>query len=483
MKGVIATGHPLVTEAAARLLREGGNAFDAVAAAGFAASVVEPGLTNLGGGGYLLARPSSREPIVFDFFVDTPGRGLPQRALEPHFFPVTVRFPASEQEFNVGLGSAAVPGTLKGLVHIQRRLGRRSLAQVVAPAIALARDGVVLTELQAYVLELLTPIMALQEDGRRIYTRAGRSLRAGETLTNPELARFLEALPEDQGESFYQGGDARRIAADMREGGGLVTASDLASYQVIERAPLEAEYRGHTLLTNPPPALGGSLIALATSLLEGRDFARAARGSAAHLSSLAETMMEVEHRRQLVGVPSVQRGTTHASIYDSEGNIASMTTSNGEGSGYIVPGTGVMLNNMLGEEDLHPDGFHASPPGERVSSMMSPSILLANGDPRLVLGSGGSKRIRTALMQVLSNCVDFGAGVREAVEAPRLHWDGAVLQVEPGFEPASLRALRERWEVNEWPEPNLYFGGVHAVSPQGEAVGDFRRGGAGCVVE
>ena len=172
------------------------------------------------------------------------------------------------------------------------------------------------------------------------------------------------------------------------------------------------------------------------------------------------------------------RGTTHVSVVDCEGNVASMTTSNGEGSGYIVPGTGIMLNNMMGEDDLHPDGFHASPPGQRVASMMSPSLLENQGRVELVIGSGGSKRIRTAITQVVSNVVDFGRELREAVEAPRMHWDGETMQVEPGVSESALALLRDRMDVNVWQARNVYFGGVHAVMPAGRAAGDPRRGGA-----
>jgi gamma-glutamyltranspeptidase/glutathione hydrolase len=154
-----------------------------------------------------------------------------------------------------------------------------------------------------------------------------------------------------------------------------------------------------------------------------------------------------------------------------------MTTSNGEGSGYIVPGTGIMLNNMLGEDDLHPDGFHASPPGMRVASMMSPSLLLRGEQIRLVLGSGGSKRIRTAMLQVISHVVDFGMSIKRAVEAPRLHWDGTHVQIEPGFSGTTLTTLQQRWKINQWSVQDVYFGGVNVVSPSGEGAGDPRRGG------
>lgn len=483
MNGVVATGHAVVSDAAAHLLREGGNAFDAIVAAGFAASVAEPGFTSLGGGGFLLARTREGEEILFDFFVDTPGRGAGSARLEPHFFPVTVRFPASDQVFNAGLGSAAVPGVLAGLLHVHERLGRRPLRQVLAPAVALARGGVVVSAFQAYVLGLLLPIFSLSEDGRRLYAPGGRAPAAGERLRNPELADLLEGLADDRGRRFYEGAAACRVAADMRAGQGLLTEEDLASYTVVERPPLAVEYRDHRLLTNPPPSLGGSLVALGLALLAEHDLARLGADSPAHAEALGAALVEMERRRAAGELRVFSRGTTHASVADAEGNVASMTTSNGEGSGYVVPGTGVMLNNMLGEDDLHPEGFHAGPPGQRVASMMAPSLVSGAEGVRLVLGSGGSKRIRTAILQAVSRAIDFDAAAAEAVEAPRMHWDGERLQVEPGLPDAALEALRRRWPVNLWPERSLYFGGVHAVAPsRGEAAGDPRRGGAARVV-
>jgi gamma-glutamyltranspeptidase/glutathione hydrolase len=165
-------------------------------------------------------------------------------------------------------------------------------------------------------------------------------------------------------------------------------------------------------------------------------------------------------------------------VADAEGNVASLSTSNGEASGYVVPGTGVMLNNMLGEDDLHPDGFHASPPGVRVSSMMAPTVVLGADGVELVLGSGGSARIRTAILQTISAVVDFGLDPADAVGRPRIHWDGAAFQVEPGFASESVAALAELGPINAWAELNLYFGGVHAVSPYGHGGGDPRRAGA-----
>ncbi len=498
-QGLVASGHELVSQAVITVLEAGGNAFDGVVAAGFAGAVTEQTLTSLGGGGFLLARTSTRrgpaEAIFFDFFVNTPGLGR-RTSGEPHFFPVVVDFGNSQQTFNIGLGSVAVPGTLKGLLHVHARLGRLPLQEVVAPAIALAR-GHRLNTFQAGFLGLLKPIVSMTDTGRTLYLPHGTLLQPGDQLVNTAMAEFLEQLVEDRGASFYQGDIARQIDQDMRAGQGLLTGDDLAAYQVIERQPLHIPYHGRTLLTAPPPSLGGTLIGLSLSLLDRLQWPTP-WGSGDHLLFLAGLMQEVEKRRQ-EGITSPEklaaflqgqgawqsvehirvcsRGTTHVSVADSEGNVASMTCSNGEGSGYFAPGTGIMLNNMMGEDDLHPDGFHTGVPGERVGSMMAPSILVGDAGVELVLGSGGSKRIRTAMVQVLTQIVDFQRDPATAVHAPRIHWDGNMIQMEPGFAPEAVRHLARRMAVNVWDNQSMYFGGVHLVVPGREGVGDPRRGG------
>lgn len=499
-KSVVATGHKLVSKAAADILLMGGNAFDAAVAAGFAGAVAEQTLTSLGGGGFLLARTGGNdgpvEEIFFDFFVDTPGRGL-QEMPDPHFFPVTIDFGGSGQVFNIGLGSVAVPGTLKGLLHVHERLGRIPLGDVLQPAIELAK-GHRLNDFQASFLKMLHPIMTLTETGRDLYEPGGSYLRSGDVLSNNDMAGFLQQLVSDKGYSFYCGDIARQIELDMREGQGMLTLEDLSSYQVIERKPLAVQYRDHTLLTGPPPSIGGSLIALSLSLLEKMEPVDQ-WGSTEYVLRTAALMQEVERLREeslktpeailqylengdmqscIDNVRSFSRGTTHLSISDQDGNVASMTCSNGEGSGYFAPGTGIMLNNMMGEDDLHPEGFHSSPPGIRVGSMMSPSVVLKNDEVRLVLGSGGSKRIRTAMAQVISQIIDFRKDIDEAVHAPRIHWDGEILQMEPGFPEEVVEEAAQNISLNHWDEQNIYFGGVHTVVPGVAGVGDSRRGGA-----
>ena len=481
-QGLVAAGNPATARAAAEILDAGGNAFDAAVAAGFAAAVAEPLLTGLGGGGFLLARPAEGDAVVYDFFVDTPGLGLGEMPT-PHFLPVTIQFPGSAQDFNVGRGSAAVPGALAGYLEVHRRLGRLPLADVVAPAIGLAEVGITLDPFQASVIELLWPIVTLSDEGARWYGRDGRPRQAGDVVRNHELGAFMADVARDPDDGFYRGPLADRVAADMVAGDGLITAVDLAAYRVEVRRPLAVGFRDRIVLTNPAPAFGGALVALGLQLV-GEHRLDGSSPAAEHVAR-AECLVELEELREAGQVLRRLRatgGTTHVSVADAEGNVAAMTTSNGENSGYVVPGTGVMLNNMLGEDDLHPDGFHGAPAGERVSSMMSPMIVMRDGEVEAVLGSGGSKRIRSALVQVVTALVDDGLDARAAVERSRLHWDGEVLQVEPGFDESILDALAESWPVNRWEEHNMYFGGPHVVRPGVDAAGDPRRGGAAVVV-
>ncbi len=458
------------------VLEAGGNAYDAAVAAGFVAAVAEPCLSSLGGGGFLLASTADRQEVVFDFFVDTPGRGRPADAPPPQLDPVTVRFKSADQVFHIGHGAVAVPGCLPGYLHVHERLGRLPLSEVVAPAIGHARDGLVLGPGQASVVRLLEPIMTANEEGRTRYLVDGEILPDDGEVVNAPLAAFLTAIADGTISGFDDPDVARTIADDMAANGGAMTAEDLQAYRVVERRPLAAWHRGARLITNPPPSYGGTLIVRALNALSSDGGPMPPFGSGAALIRLAEVLDEVT-RFHTAPRPLSTKGTTHVSIADGEGNLAAMTTSNGSCSGVFLPGTGIMANNIMGEEDLHPAGFHTAAAGERVGSMMSPSVLFPPADEPIVLGSGGSERIRSALTQVLVNVLDHDLALDVAVLAPRLHWDGRSIQLEPGFDPEAVALLAERRPVNVWQETDLYFGGVHAVGPSGACVGDPRRGG------
>ncbi|QXC61487.1 gamma-glutamyltransferase family protein [Aquihabitans sp. G128] len=284
-RGVVAAGHEAAADAAAAMLDAGGNAFDAVVAAGFASAVCEPGFTSLGGGGYLLARTADGRDTVHDFFVDTPGRGRPEGGAAPVFEEVSVSFAAAVQTFHCGPGSVAVPGVLAGYLHVHGRLGRLPLADVVAPAAALATDGVAVSPSQAEDLTLLAPILARTPASRDVFFPGGQLLGAGDTLRNPALGAYLAKLGRDPQDTFYRGDGARRFARQLADQGGLLTEEDLHAYRVIEREPLRLRYRDRTVLTNPPPTFGGALLGVALARLDRvaelppRRFARAGRGA------------------------------------------------------------------------------------------------------------------------------------------------------------------------------------------------------------
>ncbi|MEM7734248.1 MAG: gamma-glutamyltransferase [Deinococcota bacterium] len=490
------SGHPEVTKAAITMLDAGGNAFDAIVAAGLAASVAEPALTSLAGGGFLLAK-NQQGARLFDFFADTPT--LPSKLPDNlDFEAVTVYFPGSTQVFHAGLGSVAVPGTLKGLLHAHTHLGRMPLHDVAEPTIQLARDGLAINSAQEHVMAIITPIMTLSAPAKALYAPKGHSLRADDWFTNPQLAAFLDALP-GSADDFYLGELAGRIAEEMTAGGGLLTKQDLAQYQVIEREPLRYQYREFELLTNPAPSFGGGLIAVALELLSRRPVRHTdITTSPERALALAQCLYDTDQlRKQGVLHPDALEtpqpdapilrssgGTTHMSVCDDAGNAASMTLSAGEGAGYLAADTGIMYNNMLGEDDLFPEGFHRFASNSRVASMMSPSMICdAQGQVQMVLGTGGSKRIRTTLFQMISHLLDANMPLEAATSTPRMHWDGAQLQLEPGFSDEVVQSLESAFPLNMWSQPNLYFGGVHAVSSHGEAVGDARRGGAAQVLQ
>ena len=476
----VAAGNADTAAAAASVLQAGGNAVDAAVAAGFASAVTEPGLSSLGGGGFLLWAPPEGPERLLDFFVDAPGRGRPQDGRTPTFLPVTVRFVGADQVFHAGWGSVAVPGCLDGYLHAARELGRLPLSEVVAPATELARSGTVVDDAQGALLALLEEILTLTADGREVFAPGGRLLRPGDRMRNPALADLLD----DVARGAVTGAAAFAPALEQASsaGGGRLTADDLRAYAVVERAPLRVAYRGAGVVTNPPPSFGGALVLSALAELERSP---ASDGSPEAVVRLADALARMSERH--VAAPRAVRGTTHVSVVDGDGGLAAMTMSNGSCSGVFVPGTGVQLNNVMGEADLHPQGFSATAPGLRIGSMMAPTVLRLPDGTRTALGSGGSERIRSALLCTLTALVDRGDDLAAAVSAPRLHWDRSVLQVEPGLPAPVLAALQASRPAAQWSRRDLYFGGVHAVArrPDGtvDAAGDARRAGATAVVE
>jgi gamma-glutamyltranspeptidase / glutathione hydrolase len=513
-RGAVAAGHPLTAEAGARVLRDGGNAVDAAVAAVLTSFVTESPLTGLGAGGFMLVHDPAQKDVLLDFFVEVPGRSVGERRSE--LVPIPVYFsPESPQVFNVGAASCGVPGTAAGLAQALERFGSVPLAELVREPARLARDGVEVNAQQAFIFHILEPILTHQPEGTAIYAPEGRILGERERFVFSELGDALERYGAEGPEPFYRGEVARQVSGWVVERGGTLGSDDLAAYTPQVREPVSAGYAGRDVLTNPPPSSGGVLIAFALTLLDAAgssdigtvvaamEEAQVARTEAFFhglyeegfvREFLASERLEDAAGRIRSGKRPPERGqsgpgdrlgsTTHITAVDADGRCASVTCSNGTGSGVIVPGTGVHVNNMLGEEDLNPLGFHVTPPGRRVPSMMSPTVVLRDGQLEMGLGSGGSNRIRSAVLQTIIRVIADGMDAQEAVSAPRVHFEAGAVQAEPGVDESGLDTLAARgYQLVHWQERNLFFGGVHAVARDpgtGELSGggDPRRGGA-----
>ncbi len=509
--GIVAAGHPDTANAAATILADGGNAFDACLAALFASCVAEPVLSSLGGGGFLLTQTDNHDPLLYDFFAHTPTRKPPPHDLD--FYPIIANFGTVQQEFHIGMGSIAVPGVVRGVFAIHRDLCSLPLSVIADPALQLARTGVKINSFQHYISTIVAPIIESSTQALKIHeckSLPGKIAPNGGVVQHEALANVISALIREGEDLFYQGELAQQLSQECNDRGGALRLEDLARYRVEIRTPLSLRYRSALLHTNPAPSIGGTLIAFTLALLERQNLNDMQHHGAEHLKNLANAMQitqQLRHRHsidsyldasvsdQILSRASIEsyheilrkhtsfsRGTTQISVADNKGNLASMTLSNGEGSGYVLPGTGIMLNNMLGEEDLNPSGFHQWPEDKRIASMMAPTLaLLSNGD-QIVTGSGGSNRIRSAILQVLINLIDFNKDVTTAVEDARIHFESGLLNLEEGFPEDTVKSLAQEFsQYHLWSEKNLFFGGAHTVvrNCRGELQGhgDSRRGG------
>lgn len=435
MQGAIAAGNRVTAEVGARILGEGGNAIDACIAAAFAAAVAEGPLTGPTGGGFLLAWVEG-DVTVLDCFFAAPTRPLGE--LED----LTVDFGDSTQSYHVGAGSVAVPGLVAGLEEAHRRFASVPWPRLVEPAIDLAERGLDATEAQLFLHLILTGILQRDDGGRRIYG-------VPERIETADFVPTLERISDAGSQAV------RELIPEL--------ADDIATYRVATPEPLRVHVGPLEVLTTPAPSRGGAIVAAALQAL-------------ADAETLTERARALRHGYE-AAPPLAVAGTTHISVIDAAGNAAALSSTLGAGSGIFRGGT--QLNNMLGELDIV--GHAPKSPGERLASMMAPTLLLENGRPRLALGSAGSVRLAGAIAQV-ADAVLRGVPVEEAIERPRIHVDGDILHLEGGL----MEVAPEGWKTVRWAGRNLYFGGVAAVERRADgslaAAGDPRRGGHGIVV-
>ncbi len=441
MRGAIAAGHPLTAEAGARVLGDGGNAVDALLAAAFTAFVTEGPLTGPAGGGFALVHEPGGATTMLDCFFRVPARGLGEMD------ELVIDFGDSgTQVFHIGEGSVAVPGLLVGLEEIHGRFATRAWSELVEPAIELARDGFVRDEPREMLHAILDGILLRDEGGRRIYGDPAR-------VRTADAAVALERV-RDSG--------AAMVADLIPE-----YAGDLRAYRALPMEPLAVEVLGR--IVHSTPSQGGGVVQRILALL-------AEKGD----PSLEDEARAVADAYGPLGSGPLP-GTTHISVVDGTGMAAALSSTLGSGSGVFRDGT--QLNNMLGELDVI--GSHEKTSGERLASMMTPTLVLDAARPELVIGSAGSVRLAGAIAQVTWRILN-GMHVATAIRAPRLHVEATTLHLEGGWPDADVATLPSSWDVNRWDAPNLFFGGVQAVqSIDGghlEAAGDPRRGGVGIVV-
>ena len=514
--GAIAAGDHRTAEAGLYALRQGGNAVDAALAAGLTASVVEPIFTGFGGGGVAVVRSGRDGGIrAHDFFATAPG--LRRRGpAAPPMTAVPVDYGVEVQTFHVGAAAVSVPGIAAGYEDLHRRYGALPLEVIAEPAVDLARNGFRVGGNLPVTANLIRAVLEQDPALGALYMPDGAVVSDGVVLHRHDLADTLERFAAEGARPFYQGDLADSMLSFAGGPAGQLTEADLLAYRAETREPLQCAYRDSVAFMSPPPGAGGALLAYAFGLLQRAVgpvggmtsdalllFARI-MGAAddrrdsrffAQLDS-ASFLDEVLSEANLAAVAAALAGepgagppdrtvgsTTQISVADENGWVVSYTSSNGETCGWMLPGTGVLLNNFLGEEDLQgPDGTGRAP-GQRIRTMMTPTILQLADGSFAALGSGGANRIRSAVMQGIVHLVDRGVSPREAVLHPRIHFEEGTCRIEmPGFDAGEDADLEQHLgPIVRYPELHMYFGGLHVVClhPDGsfDGAGDPRRSG------
>ncbi len=478
------------------ILQKGGNAVDAAVATGFALAVTYPRAGNIGGGGFMLIHLAARnEDIAIDYRETAPSATTPDVFLDDKGNPD----PRKSRDSGLAVG---VPGTVAGFALALEKYGsgKFTLAQLLAPAIEAARNGVEIIDDLSDSLPVAQTRLARWPSTWPIFLNSdGTTLTSDQDLIQPDLATTLRTIAREGARGFYEGPVAEKIAAAVRQAGGRMTADDLTNYQPIERKPVRGSYRGYDIVSMPPPSSGGVHLIEMLNILEGYDLAKLGAGSVAALHLEIEAMKRAYADRAVFlgdpetvkvpvkgltsksyaatlratigdkatpaadvkpGKPAAHEGdnTTHFSVIDADGNaVANTYTLNfSYGLGLVAAGTGVLLNNELDDFTAKPGasnafglvGFEANlpGPGKRPLSSMTPTIVLKDGKPFLLTGTPGGSRIITAVLQNVVNVIDFGMDAAAAVGAPRLHhqWQPDDVIAEPGFPPETLRALAER---------------------------------------
>ncbi|MFW6083915.1 MAG: gamma-glutamyltransferase [Gemmatimonadota bacterium] len=494
----IASSTKMAADAGAEVAREGGNAVDAAIAAAWAAAVAEPGICAPGCGGFVTVWAPDADPVTIDGYIEMPGRGLPRERFGTGTREVHLEY-GGGVTLHVGYGSVGTPGGPAALERASGEYGRVPWRILLEPAIELARRGFPLTAAARHYLEYSAePVFGWHPDSRRALHREDGSLKGeGETIHVEHLAESLERLASHGASDLYTGEIGRAVAADVQANGGLLTAEDLAAYEPIVRPSSTGVVDGWTVATNPPPAIGGVTLGAMLGLMVGRPRGEWTEDDVIHLVDVQARVLgfrreRVDLREDVVAAIDELRAafaspsTVHTSTVDGDGLGCAITLSAGYGSGVMVPGTGLWLNNCLGEVELNRRGLHAWPVGARLVSNMAPTVARSPAGAVLAIGSPGADRITTAILQVFVNHASAGMALQEAVDHPRLHVEdtdaGPRVAAEPGVpDPVDIDMPRRRFDAR-----SMYFGGVGVASWSDEdglrAAADPRRASASTIV-
>ncbi len=487
--GMVSSASRLASEVGMETLRNGGNAVDAAVATAFALAVTWPSAGNIGGGGFLVYHGNDGHATTFDF-----REKAPLAATEEMYLGVDGRVANNSNHF--GPLAIGVPGTVAGLWKAHQELGKLPWAALVAPAVRLAREGIPISYTLQWSFTRNARRFQQYPSSAAVFLKAdGSFYELGDLWLQPDLAATLELIQQNGRDGFYAGENARRLAAFMADIGGLITEEDLALYEAIEREPIRSSYRGHEIISMPPPSSGGVVLVEMLNILEGFDLAEMGHNSAQYLHVLTETMRRAyADRAEHLGDPDFNEGmpverlvskqyadslrasidlerasasdpeqfaqayeseeTTHFSVVDSEGNMVSLTYTLefGYGSAIVVEGGGYLLNNEMGDFNAVPGVTDANGligtapnlirPGKRPLSSMTPTIVAVDGKPLFAVGSPGGKTIINTVLQVILNVIDHEFNIAESIEAPRMHhqWLPDVTRMEPkGFSPDTRR--------------------------------------------
>ncbi len=522
-KGVVSSAHPLASAAGVRAMRAGGNAIDAAVAASLALGVVAPAFSGIGGGGFLLVRLKDSEALYVDY------REVAPRRARPEMFELDSEGEPLGFANSMGYRSVAVPGTVAGLTYALENFGRLKFSEVASPAIDYARKGFAVSPLLGYIMSNNVDNASLKfrrsPETSRNWLKQGRTYRAGERKLSADLAGSLELICREGSDAFYHGRIAKALTGGMSKNGGLIDESDLSRYTVKVRRPVTGSYRGLEVCAMPPPSMGGLAIVQLLNIFEDMDLGGTGLNTAETIETMAKAISVVwpalrrgvadpdflvsdidtlsskdyaaklwfgRGERGATQVSGAGSKTTHLSVIDGDGNVAAITESVEcyFGSGVTPPGTGFCLNDTMHDFDPRPGGPNSIGPGKRPLSNMTPTLLLKDGEPYLVAGSAAGPRIVTATLQTILNVVDHSLDIQKAVDAPRMHYQGAgAIKMESRIGPSVRRRLSEMGFETETPnyvqlKPgyDVYFGGVNAVlvGRHGELRGgaDTRRQGS-----